>query len=55
MEHYRFSMSLHPIRDSDIIAMLQSVDNRQGVIKVAIRKYMAEIDRNDLINDKKEV
>lgn len=54
MDHYRFSMSLHPIRDSDIISLLQSVDNRQGVIKAAIRKYIAEIDRNDLINDKKE-
>jgi hypothetical protein len=48
-------MSLHPIRDSDIITLLQAVDNRQGLIKAAIRKYMAEIDRNDIINNKKEV
>ena len=55
MDHYRFSMSLHPIRDSDIITLLQSVNNRQGIIKAAIRKYMQEIDRNDIINNKKEV
>lgn len=43
MDHYRFSMSLHPIRDSDIIELLQAVTNRQGLIKSAIRKYMADL------------
>ena len=40
MEHYRFSMNLHPIRDSDIISFLQNADSRQGIIKDAIRKYI---------------
>lgn len=54
MEHYRFSMSLHPIRDSDIIELLQAVNNRQGLIKSAIRKYMVDLSALKTNTDKEE-
>lgn len=54
MEHYRFSMSLHPIRDSDIIELLQAVNNRQGLIKSAIRKYMSDLAALKIDSEKEE-
>ena len=36
---YRFSVNLHPEKDADIIGFMTAFDNRQGLVKAALRYY----------------
>ena len=44
---YRFSINLHPEKDADIIELITAVDNRQGLIKTALRYYERGLKLNE--------